>query len=211
MVSSRDAVRDLYDSTAESYASIMDSEIDQPFYSEVFARLVEGMSPLDGALIDTSCGSGHMLDVYQRNFEPSRDLVGIDLSSEMVAITKKRLGERAEVIVGDMTTIQDLDLEPAAGLISFFAIHHLDESQLVQAIYRWYQQLQPNGVLVLAAWEGEGNVDYGDSSSIVAKRYSMDHLISVVAKSGFQLNHHEVIEFDDFPMGAALIEATKST
>jgi len=84
-------VRQLYEDTADSYAQMMDSEIDLPVYSDMLSRLAERVASVPGPIIDTSCGSGHMLSVYHERWDPERALVGIDLSPRMVTITKTRL------------------------------------------------------------------------------------------------------------------------
>ena len=73
-------VRQLYEDTADSYAQMMDSEIDLPVYSDVLSRLAERVASVSGTIIDTSCGSGHILSVYHERYDAERALVGIGLS-----------------------------------------------------------------------------------------------------------------------------------
>lgn len=97
-ISGTDAVRDMYDAEAESYSTIMDSEIEKPLYTGTLERLQKRIVNTPGALIDAACGSGQMLAMYHDNFDDERALLGVDLSPQMVAITSKRLGSAAEVI-----------------------------------------------------------------------------------------------------------------
>jgi len=55
--SSEREVRELYESTADSYAKMMDSEIELPIYADVLSRLHQRIFALPGSLVDTSCGS----------------------------------------------------------------------------------------------------------------------------------------------------------
>ena len=52
--SDADAVRDMYDAEAESYSTMMDSEIEKPMYSDTLRRLhsrmAEGMKRLQEAI-----------------------------------------------------------------------------------------------------------------------------------------------------------------
>ncbi len=210
MGSSTKDVQHLYDSTADAYAAMMDAEIEQPFYPEVFSRLQTGLSTLEGALLDTSCGSGHMLERYHERYDPLRPLIGVDLSPKMVAIAKNRLGKRAAVQVGDMRHLDELGVGDVAGLLSFFAIHHLEESSLAPTFEMWCRILVPGGFLSLAAWEGEGLIDYGGASDIIAYRYPAELVEAVVSNSGFEVCRKEVYTFPEFPMEAILLEARKS-
>ena len=51
-----DQVKKLYEESADSYATMMDSEIDLPLYASVLGRLQSKLATVSGMLIDTSCG-----------------------------------------------------------------------------------------------------------------------------------------------------------
>jgi len=85
-------------------------------------------------------------------------LKGIDISPDMLKVAQGKC-KRAQLSIGDMTQpLQDQDL---AGILNCFSIHHLNPGQPQEAIIQWAQALKPSGCLYLAAWEGEGNIDYG--------------------------------------------------
>ena len=90
--SSTDHVKEMYEATADAYSVMMDSEIDLPLYTEVLSRLQANLVTTSGVLIDTSCGSGHMLSMYRHQFDSARPLMGLDLSPSMVKIASGRLG-----------------------------------------------------------------------------------------------------------------------
>lgn len=116
----------MYDNTSDSYSTMMDTEIDLPIYAEVLSRFSESITDVQGMLIDTSCGSGHMLAMYHDRFDKTRRMVGVDLSPKMVAIASTRLGSYAEILAGDMRDLEFVEVGSAAGVISFFSVHHLD-------------------------------------------------------------------------------------
>ena len=89
-------------------------------------HLSRRIAHLSGPVVDTSCGPGHMLFRYRDAFDPTRELVGVDLSPRMVSITRTRLGLGAEVHVGDMRNLARVESESAAAVVSYFAIHHLN-------------------------------------------------------------------------------------
>ena len=61
----------------------MDKEIDLPVYSDLLGRLQERIANVPGTLIDTACGSGHMMSMYHERYDQQRLLLGIDLSPRM--------------------------------------------------------------------------------------------------------------------------------
>lgn len=207
--SSIDKVREMYDATAESYADMMDNEIGLPVYTEVLGRLRAAIVNTPGTLVDTACGSGHMLSMYHEHFEPRRPLVGVDLSPAMVAITRKRLGSGARVIVGDMRDLPDIESCSAAAVLNFFSIHHLDVEGVQESMHEWSRIMVPGGQLSIAAWEGNGLIDYGDTANITAFRYTSSELSSMANDDGFAITRCAVNPVEDFPMDAVYLECRK--
>lgn len=87
-------VRIMYEETADSYSKMMASEIELPIYSDTLSKLAARTSEIPGLIIDTSCGSGHMLELYHDKFDSSHSLIGVDLSPRMVEIAEKRLAKK---------------------------------------------------------------------------------------------------------------------
>lgn len=203
-------VCDMYDSTADSYAKMMDKEIDLPVYADVLGRLHERLAKVQGTLVDTACGSGHMLSMYHERYDQSRLLVGIDLSPSMVSIANERLGKRGQVVVGDMCELPSVDSSTAAAVLNFFAIHHLDPQGLQKALKEWHRVLRSGGQLLIAAWEGEGEIDYGEESDIVALRYFSHELAAWAQEAGFTVLQCKVEPVEDFPMDAIYLEGVKN-
>ena len=208
--SSLEKVRELYESSAESYAAMMDTEIELPIYSEILSRMALDIAHITGPVVDTSCGSGHMLARYHERHDPTRPLVGVDLSPGMVAISHARLGSRARVLTGDMCNLESLEPNSSAAVISFFAIHHLDPEKVPVALQHWYRILQPGGRLVLAAWEGAGPIDYGDFSEVVALKHPEVQIKNWVETAGFVLNRCVVEFIAEMSMNALYLEANKT-
>jgi ubiquinone/menaquinone biosynthesis C-methylase UbiE len=205
-----EAVRSMYDETAEKYAKMMDAEIGLQLYADVLGRLAGRITPLQGALVDTSCGSGHMLELYARRYDPQRQLVGVDLAPEMVAITRTKLGADAKVLEGDMRSLDGVASGSAAALISFFAIHHLGPEALQPALQEWRRVLAPGGQLVLAAWEGRGPIDYGEQADLLALRYRAEEVTGAAAAAGFVVDRSVVEAVEELEMDAIYLEATAS-
>jgi len=207
--SDTEAVRGMYDSMAESYSEMMDSEIEHPLYSDTLSRLQSHIEGIPGLLIDAPCGSGHMLSMYHEQYEADRPLMGVDLSPEMVAISKKRLGSSAEIVVGDIRDIDGVESGSAAAVISHFAFHHLDLDGIGDCFTEWHRVLVIGGQLVIAAWEGDGAIDYGGESDLIAIKHSADALKSMVKERGFAISKAWIETDEEMQMEAVYIEATK--
>ena len=118
--SSIDQVKKLYQKTADSYDKMMDGEIEHPVYSDTLKRLADRIVDIPGPVIDTSCGSGHMLYLYHERFDPQRPLIGVDLSPRMVEITNEKLGSHAETFIADMRDLGKISSGSSAAVLSFF-------------------------------------------------------------------------------------------
>jgi SAM-dependent methyltransferase len=209
-VSPESKIREFYDSTADSYARMMDSEIDLPMYLDVLARLAQRIAAIGGPVVDTSCGSGHMLARYRERFDPDRLLVGLDLSPRMVALAKVELGLGADVLAGDMRDLGHLESASSAAVVSFFALHHLDAEEILPALEEWGRVLCPGGQILVATWEGTGPIDYGEEADVVALRYCESELRDWAVAAGFVVDRCAVDPVAGMPMKAVYLEGTRS-
>lgn len=199
----------MYDQTADSYSEMMDQEIQLPVYLDMLGRLKDRIASVPGVLLDTACGSGHMLSMYRERFDAGRPLVGVDLSRRMVAIAKDRLGPGPQIDIGDMRDLNMVGSGSAAAVLNFFAVHHLDQQGVRLAAKEWHRVLRAGGQLVVAAWEGTGPIDYGEKSAIVALRYTSTELTSWFEKANFFVHRCVVEPVEDFPMDAVYLECCK--
>jgi len=190
---------------------MMNEDIKLPLYDEVLSGLAERISSIDGPVLDTSCGSGHMLEKLRNEHTHQRQLLGFDLSSKMVVIARERLGNVARVSQGDMRGLDEVPDDACAAVISFSSLHHIGATESVGCFTEWHRVLVPTGNLVVAAWEGEGAIDYGDHSEIMSHRYKDSELIEATEAVGFQTESHSVRPIEGFEMDAVLVTATKST
>lgn len=209
-LSSRGKVRTFYDDTADGYSRMMDDEIRLPLYAEVLGGLVDRTSSLEGPIVDTSCGSGHMLAKLANEYTTGRELIGVDLAPKMVAIAKARLGESATIYQGDMA---DLPAEIAAGtcaaVINFFSLHHIAPDSLAPCFAEWHRVLRAGGQLVIATWEGEGAIDYGEHADIVTQRYQESEIVAAAEAAGFIVDRSSVSAVEGMEMDAVHVAATK--
>jgi ubiquinone/menaquinone biosynthesis C-methylase UbiE len=208
--SSDEDVRALYEGNSGHYSKMMDREIEFPVYAALFERLSESIAEVDGPIVDTSCGTGHMLARYHEHFDTTRPLIGLDLSPHMIAIAHAMLGSRAQIFLGDMRKLGEVEDSSAAAVLNYFALHHVSPADAQGALQEWHRVLRPDGKLVIATWEGEGAIDYGDESDLVALRYTKDEMTRWAEDAGFTVTRCVVEPVEDFPMAAVYLDATKN-
>lgn len=198
----------MYEASADMYAQMMDAEIDLPVYTDTLKRLCERIRDVPGPIVDAACGPAHMLVRIRERFDPARELIGVDLSPRMVAISAERLGSGGRAVVGDMTRLEMIPDASAAAVVNFYALHHLDPQAVRSALMEWRRVLIDGGQLIVAAWEGEGAIDYGEHSDLVALRYRANALQHWAEEAGFDVTRCAVEPVEEFPMDAVYLEGT---
>jgi trans-aconitate 2-methyltransferase len=119
-----------------------------------FARRVLDLLPLRGdeTVLDAGCGSGRVTAMLLDRLPEGR-VIGVDSSEAMIEHARAALGERAELLVADLT---ELELDVPVDAVFSNAVFHwvLDHDRLFE---RLYGVLRPGGRLV-AQCGGEGNL-----------------------------------------------------
>lgn len=208
--SSHDEVVGLYENSADSYSTMMETEIQTPSYTGTLDRLHERLAGMPGALIDSSCGSGHMLALYAERHGTERELLGVDLTPRMVEIAQVKLGSAAVITVGDMRRLLTVADESAAAVLSYFSLHHLDMAEVGTAVREWHRILRPGGQLVIAAWEGVGMIDYGAQFDVVAFKHRNGEISSSLEATGYSVDRSKVEAVEGMDMDAVYLEATRA-
>jgi SAM-dependent methyltransferase len=129
---------DLWDLRA---AKGLDWLIEQRLLADVLRTAVQ---PGASSAADFACGTGRVLEFLNRYF-PSP--VGIDISSDMLALARARC-PRAALILGDVTTAADLAPGPF-DLITAFRFFLNAEPSLRSQVLAWMgRSLRPGGVVI---------------------------------------------------------------
>jgi trans-aconitate 2-methyltransferase len=127
------------------------SEPQQAWASEVLARL-EGIAQ-DATVLDVGCGTGRVTEALL-TLVPRGRVLAFDASSDMVALARRRLGDRAQVWCQDAL---DLDLdEPVDAILSTATLHWVTDHERLWG--RLAGALRPGGMLEIQCG-GEGNID----------------------------------------------------
>lgn len=137
---SKERSRVYFDREAADYEHSADGRFVAPMYAEVLrqVRAAPGRS-----LLDVGCGPGSVLQLLA---DTELALWGIDLSEQMIAEARKRLGGRAQLAVGDAQ-----QLPFAKGSMNMIvcnaSFHHYPRPAAVLA--EMARVLTPGGVLIM--------------------------------------------------------------
>jgi SAM-dependent methyltransferase len=134
-----------YDVLAEQYAKKMLNELDhKPFDREVldsfFAKVRDA-----GNIVDLGCGPGQ---VGRYLSDKGGRVAGLDLSTTMVELARS-FHPGMTFRQGDMLALPFSD-GSLAGLIAFYSIIHLDESELDAVFAEMRRVLEPGGLLLVS-------------------------------------------------------------
>jgi trans-aconitate 2-methyltransferase len=122
----------------------------QEWASEVLARL-EGI-PQDATVLEVGCGTGRVTEAVLE-LVPRGRVLAMDGSPDMVAMARRRLGDRAHVWCQD---VLDLDLDEAVdAIVSTATLHWVTDHDRLWA--RLARALRPGGVLEIQCG-GAGNI-----------------------------------------------------
>lgn len=169
-----DKLKEFYGSeTATMYAGMMEEEMVKytDDFDLVFQTLQESFLPNNNndtdtiiKVLDTCCGSGHMLKYIGEKLPDKCELKGIDLSPDMLASAQSIVPgtQKACLEVGNMLDMSSESDQSYHLILNNFAMHHATALQAEAAIQEYARLLLPKGCFYFSAWEGTGKIDYGD-------------------------------------------------
>jgi cytosine/adenosine deaminase-related metal-dependent hydrolase/2-polyprenyl-3-methyl-5-hydroxy-6-metoxy-1,4-benzoquinol methylase len=110
-------------------------------------RFLEGLLPHVAGLevVDLGCGTGRWLATLAS--KAPRTLVGVDFSAEMLAVAKRKLGDRVNLVVADCDNLPFPRSSADLILCSFLASYVQDLARFAEQVRRL---LRPDGVIFLS-------------------------------------------------------------
>lgn len=144
MAPSEDTVRRTYDQIARDYDREIGDELDhKPLDRALLAAFLELAGP--GRVADVGCGPGH---VTRHLAARHHDVVGVDLSAEMVTVAR----ERAPHLTFEVGSMLALPAPDAAwsGAVLLYSVIHLSHDQRRSAFAEVRRVLRPAGVVLVA-------------------------------------------------------------
>lgn len=99
----------------------------------------------DMSILDVGCGTGSHLELYQRY---KCNLYGIDLSPSMLNVARERLGDTAQLDLGDATEMPYED-DKFDLVISMLSLHEMSPDTRVKVINEIKRVLKDDGRILL--------------------------------------------------------------
>lgn len=199
--------RTSYDADADGYAEEVRGLLDGNPYLRaslsLFAELVGGAG--GGLVADVGCGPGY---VTHHLHQLGVDVVGIDLSPEMIAIARRDY-PHLRFEVGTMT---DLDLadDSLTGVLAFWSVIHVPDHALPTVFAQFRQVLRPGCPLLVGFHVGDEtrhtSVGYsGRSIDVDTHRRQPDRVARLLRQAGFTIEAQLVMRPDEVVPGAIII------
>jgi SAM-dependent methyltransferase len=173
-----------YDRVAAHYATeYFDELARKPFDRRLldqFAKSVAGK----GEVFDVGCGPGQIARYLK---DRGVNVRGLDLSEKMIDAARN-LSPDIPFDRGDMLAL-DQPSDSLAGIVSFYAVIHLQREHVTRALKEMFRVLQPEGRLLVSFHGGEGQLHrdewYGEPVSIEVTLMTRDEMQSYLKAAGF--------------------------
>ena len=189
--------------SAEVYDQIYEQVVDYDHEADIVDQLARERLATATTLNEFACGTGQFL----KRLAPRYQLVGSDISEEMVAVARAKVPD-VDVRTGDMRTI-DWGRRFDVALCLFSSIGYVEDTET--AIANMARHLEPGGVLIVDGWlHPEAAIDrflsgdvYPADDRVVARTSSsrvhddrmimtMGHLVTTRDGSSFFEERHEM-------------------
>jgi SAM-dependent methyltransferase len=172
-----------YDAVAADYAEEFGDELRaKPFDRELLAEFAD-VTVGRGLVADLGCGPGHVAA-----FLASRgvEMCGIDISTAMVAIARRRQPD-TPFVAADLQAIP-LGSAGLTGIVAFYSLIHLARDVVPRALAEVRRVLRPEGRLLLAVHTGAGEIHrhswYDRSVNMAATLFDVEELHAAIAAAG---------------------------
>ena len=186
----REQTRAAYDVVASDYATIIpDTGFEAPLDLAMVNEFVNAVAKRPASkVLDAGCGAGRMV-TYLQSHAPSLDVVGIDLSAEMVTLAQSA-HPNATFRQADLSDTQFPEGE-FDGIFAWYSIIHTEPDQLAEIVAEFARILRSEGLVLLGYQVGAGerqlNRPYGHDVELRAFLHRTEDVIATLANGGFDL------------------------
>ncbi|MEZ5424694.1 MAG: class I SAM-dependent methyltransferase [Pyrinomonadaceae bacterium] len=180
-------VIDCYDATAEKYAGTFYRELERKPLDRLLLKRFADENKDRGRIADLGCGSGQTT-VFLRN-SGVEDLVGIDLSPEMVKVASGLNGS-VDFEVGNMLGLDYPD-ETFGAALAFYAIVHFNYEEIEKAFREIRRVLKNSGRFLFSFHVGEGGAELDEFLDrpvrITFYFFEVDRILELLESVGFKV------------------------
>lgn len=180
---------DVYDTIAQFYAKrTVDYAPERE--REKFIQRIKSQ----GKILDAGCGPGRDSAFFA---EKGFQVVGIDLSGKLLEIAKQK-ASTATFLKQDF---RNLDFSPSTfdGIWACASLLHLKKIDIPNVLKKFYELLQPEGILFIMVKEGRGEADVQESISSNLSRhftyFDREEISKLLKQTGFAIE--EVYTFNE--------------
>lgn len=184
-------IKNIYDKMGESYVSKAKSNWENKAEVDKFLSYLHGKS-----VLDVGCGTGELLEYcFDKGFAVS----GIDISSEMLKVSKKAVptAKLQELTVYDLNQLS----EKYDGIMATYLFVHIPKDKINQVVKELNTLLNDNGVIMIVFTSAENANEY-------MVNYELNEVTKLVKDNNF-----EVLKTSEFnkPLYTGMIIARKKT
>lgn len=180
-------VKNCYNQTAEEYAKAFYDELSHKSFDRMVLKRFVKENKNKGKIADLGCGTGQTTTfLHDLGIE---NLVGIDLSSEMVKQASE-LNKDIDFEVGNMLNLEKSDEEFGSAL-AFYAIVHFNYEEIEKAFAEIYRVLKNSGQFLFSFHVG---TEQNDLEEFLEKKvkvtfyyFEVDKILEILEKVGFQV------------------------
>ncbi len=148
-----------YDLVAESYAEDIASELPGKPLDRALLDMLADLAA-GGPVLDVGCGPGH---VTAHLAGQAPQVVGLDLSAAMAAIAARATS--LPFAVADMAALP-IRSRTVSGLVSLYAVIHLDATQRAAAYAEFARVLRPGGYALIAFHTNDADNAVGQARTV---------------------------------------------
>jgi SAM-dependent methyltransferase len=200
-----------YDALAPRYAEQLSDELaKKPFDREWLAGFAARMRG-QGLVADLGCGPGHVTAFLAAH---GAEVLGLDISEGMAAEARAR----HPALRFEAADMRDIAEPPArfAGILAMYALIHLDDAGLANALGACHAALRPGGEMLAAVHLGEGTLRPGEMwgvpVSLGFRLFAAGELDAALEAAGFIIEEsvaREPYEGAEYPSRRAYLRARR--
>lgn len=180
-------IKNCYNLTAEEYAKVFYNELDHKPFDRLILKRFADENRDKGKIADLGCGCGHTTKFLHDL--GVQDLVGIDLSPEMVK-TALKLNENIEFQVGNILAIEAEDASFGA-VSAFYAIVHFDNEELETAFAEIFRVLKKTGQFLFSFHVGDGKKELDEfleqKVRVTFYFFEVEKVLEILKNQGFKI------------------------